>query len=553
MAGVSGEAKGDGEFEFDLDLDDLDDETLQKLLDEDPNLEEELRALEAAERQHDEAADEEVSSPPVTDDLPPAVTPDDQPPASVEDDRVDALDDFDFASSAAMQSGPPPAVREQEEGNIAPEPTSTASPPAPMGDSFMQGVPPGPLPEETDTTALNIAPIPRINVHVFTQNEATTLIVEKAAADRRMSKTHVTISAGDAASAAQIYAEEASPNLILIEASESPTSLLAGLDQLAEVCDPSSHVMIIGHLNDIQLYRSLIDRGVSDYIVAPRSPLQIIEAIGKIYTDPAVSTIGRSFVFVGARGGVGSSTICHNVAWALAEEYASDTVLLDLDLPFGTASLDFERDPSQGLAEALSSPERLDSVLLDRLLQEVTKRLSIFSAPNMLERTYELSPENFEIVIDLVRQAAPSVVVDLPHIWSPWSQHVLHGADEIVITATPDLSSFRNAKNLVEVIKAHRANDAPPILLLNQMGVPKRPEVPVEQFEEALDLEALSVFPWDPAAFGQASTNAETLIELNPKSKCAVALRTVSERLLGQTQSAKKQRLSLKSLFSLGR
>ena len=104
------------------------------------------------------------------------------------------------------------------------------------------------------------------------------------------------------------------------------------------------------------LYRELLRRGVSEYVVAPVRVQQIIEAISAVYSDPAAGPVGQLIAFVGAKGGVGSSTVCHNTAFAIADTLESDVVIADLDLPFGTAGLDFNQDPIQGIADALSSP-----------------------------------------------------------------------------------------------------------------------------------------------------------------------------------------------------
>ena len=159
-----------------------------------------------------------------------------------------------------------------------------------------------------------------------------------------------------------------------------------------------------------------------------------------------------------------------------------NTAIVDLDLPFGTLGLDFNEEPGQGVADALSAPERLDDVLLDRLLLKGGEHLSLFTAPALLERDYDAEPEAYEAVIDAVRKATPCVIVDLPHAWSPWVRQTLLAADEIVIVATPDLASLRNAKTFADLLKQNRPNDAPPKLVLNQVGVPKRPEIPVEGF-----------------------------------------------------------------------
>lgn len=541
MAGAPVNAENEDDFDFDLDfdldnLDDMDDEELQKLLEQDPELEAELRAIEEAE------LTERNSSQSVTETaLPPAFSSEDT--AFIEASGEDLDDQFGEQFSDAMDNNvgqiPPPEL-----------PPAVAPPPPVDINPLEEGQVSDASFDETFTPfRVTLPPIPRINIHAFCLTEGVSSLIEKSSMDRRLSKAHLTIYTGGVERAAEVYEFESSPNLVIIETGADASEMIDGLDRLATVCDPSTRVICIGQLNDIRLYRDLMDRGVSEYLVRPRSPLQLISAIGDLYTDPDAPAVGRSYVFVGARGGVGSSTVSHNVAWGLAEEYQSDTVLVDLDLAFGTASLDFEHDPSQGLSEALSAPERLDDVLLDRLLQKCSDRLSLFVAPNLLDRDYDLPAESYEAVLEMVRKTAPSVVIDLPHVWSSWSRQVLQRADEIVITATPDLASFRNTKNIVETIRAHRANDSEPILVLNQVGVPKRPEVPAEQFAEAAGIEPSVIIHWDPVAFGIASTNAEAVLEAAPKSKSSAAFRDIAARLTGR-EMIKSKSFSLKSLFS---
>ena len=206
-------------------------------------------------------------------------------------------------------------------------------------------------------------------------------------------------------------------------------------------------------------------------------------------------------------GGAGSSTLAHTVGWCVAEELHINTTIVDLDLPFGTTGLDFNDEPGQGIVDALSSPERLDDVLLDRLLIKRGEHLSIFATPASLDRDYDISAESFESVLEAVRQSTPCVIVDLPHLWAPWIKATLLAADDIVIVATPDLASLRNTKNIVELIRQARPNDAPPKLVLNQVGVAKRPEIPAKDFAETIGLEPSLILPYDPAVFGQAANN----------------------------------------------
>ena len=137
-------------------------------------------------------------------------------------------------------------------------------------------------------------------------------------------------------------------------------------------------------------------------------------------------------------------------------------VVADLDLPFGTANINFDQDRAQGIAEAVFAPNRIDEVYLDRLLARCAEHLSLLAAPSTLDRDYDFEPDAFADLIDTVQRSAPTLVLDVPHAWNGWARTTLPRADEIVITATPELANLRNAKNLVDTLKKLRPNDPPP-------------------------------------------------------------------------------------------
>ncbi len=186
--------------------------------------------------------------------------------------------------------------------------------------------------------------------------------------------------------------------------------MLGELDRLAESCDAGTKVVVIGHINDVILYRELLEarrqrvsgrrrcRRSSSWRASPTST-----------TIPRPIRSATCIAFIGAKGGVGSSTVCHNTSWALSEVVEEQRRRRRPRLAFGTTGLDFNQDPVQGIAEALSSPERLDEVLLDRLLTKCSEHLSIFAAPVLLDRDYDISADACDMVIDVVRQNVPYV------------------------------------------------------------------------------------------------------------------------------------------------
>jgi pilus assembly protein CpaE len=377
-------------------------------------------------------------------------------------------------------------------------------------------------------------PVPRISIGAFVEFPDSGAALQRAGSDRRLAKAHMNVQLGGIQAAVDHFHGQVTPNLLIVETRLNGQAALEELDKLAEVCDPTTKVVVVGRVNDVELYRELMRRGASEYLVAPLNPLHLIEVTSGLYLDPEAAPIGRVVAFVGARGGAGSSSLAHNVGWCVAEELSINTTIVDLDLPFGTTGLDFNEEPTQGVPDALSAPERLDDVLLDRLLVKHGDHLSIFGTTAALDREIEASPDAFEAVLEAVRQSTPCVVVDLPHVWTPWVKATLIGADDIVIVATPDLASLRNAKNIVELLRQHRPNDTPPRLVINQVGVAKRPEIPAKDFAETLGLEPALVMPFDPQLFGQAANNGQMLNEIAPKSPTAIGIRRLAEIVTGR-------------------
>ncbi|WOS62873.1 AAA family ATPase [Sinorhizobium fredii] len=399
-----------------------------------------------------------------------------------------------------------------------------------------------------------LRPLPRISIHAFCESEAMQRLMERCGQDRRMAKVSLRITGGSIAAAANMFASVSTPNLIILETATEPRSLLAELAPLAAVCDPSTKVVIIGRHNDIALYRELIRNGISEYMVAPVAMADLLGAIAAIFVDPEAEPVGRSLAFIGAKGGCGSSVIAHNCAWGISNLFSTETILADLDLPYGTANIDFDQDPPQGISEAVSAPDRLDEVFLDRLLTKCSEHLSLLAAPSMLDRAYDFEAGAFQPILEILQRSAPVSVLDIPHGWSDWIRSVLGEADEVVITAIPDLASLRNTKNLLDALKKLRPNDRAPHLVLNQVGMPKRPEIAPNEFCESLEIEAAAIIPFDAVLFGNAANSGRMIGEIDRKSPAAETFSQLAHLLTGRTAIKKARRGGLgKVLAKLGR
>ena len=379
-----------------------------------------------------------------------------------------------------------------------------------------------------------IAPAPRVSVQAFCETAETASVVQASAEDRRLSKVHLRMQMGGIAAALEAYKSSPTPNVVILESEDRGNGILASLDELADVCDAGTRVIVIGRHNDVVFYRELIRRGISDYMIAPVTSIDVVRTVCSLFNAPDAKPVGKILAVVGAKGGVGASAVAHNIAWAVARDMHLDSVIADLDLPFGTAGLDYNQDPPQGIADAVYAPDRVDTAFVDRLLSKCTDHLSLLAAPATLDRVYDFGVEAFDPIFDVLRGTVPYIVLDVPHQWTAWTRRVLIGADDILIVAAPDLASLRNAKSMIDLLRGSRPNDRRPLYCLNMVGVPKRPEIKPADFAKAIEDQPLAIIPFEPQMFGTAANNGQMIAEIASSHRISETFRSLARTLTGR-------------------
>ena len=179
-----------------------------------------------------------------------------------------------------------------------------------------------------------ITPAPRVSIQAFCETVETAAAIQAAGEDRLLGKAHLKIQMGGITATAKAYSNAPTPNVIMIESGSA--GLLAGLNSLAEVSDVGTRVIVIARQNDVLPYRELARRGISDCLISPLGAIDVVRSICGLFSSPEAKPLGRVIAVTGAKGGVGASTVAHNIAWAIASDLQIDTVIVDLDLAFGT-------------------------------------------------------------------------------------------------------------------------------------------------------------------------------------------------------------------------
>lgn len=392
------------------------------------------------------------------------------------------------------------------------------------------------VPAEQDTPvtaeAANVRlMLPRVSIDAFTTNTDVLQAVEQAMRDRRATRVEAQLFEGGFRQAIEHYSAQQPADIIIIECIEPSEMLPAQIDALADLCPPSTRLLLIGSDNNVELYRRLLRLGVSDYLVRPVAPLGLIEALAGIMGEDDEETRGHVLAFVGARGGTGASTVAQNVAHGLAHKFNATTILIDADVGFGTASLQFDISPARTLDDAIKEGEALDKEVLERLVHWRDRRFGIIAAPVRPDEAIAPSREQIRRVIEQARRVARYVVLDVPQGWGPLATEVMVMADSVTLVATPDLVALRNTRTLMQMIKVLRPNDPAPLLILNQKPARGKSFVTAAEFSSTLSCPLTAEIQSDPETLSAAQMAGKILLEHAPKSQVAVQIMDLTSKL----------------------
>ncbi len=398
--------------------------------------------------------------------------------------------------------------------------------------------------------------IPRITVEAWAQSESVTSAVRTAYDSRHMIRAKSKeLSEGSPEDAIQYYTDRATPDLLVIEINFDEAGTRAYLESLKDRCSEKTQVVLIGRINDVRFYKDMIDEGVSEYILAPVDGMRLVDVIGKIYQTNQFNNAGRLSLFIGACGGVGSTTLALNTAYAAAEKLDAPTLLVDMDVGYGSIQLNLNStEGGQDIGQALFNDRSVDEGFIAQLIQRVTNRLDVIMSPSTLERNLDLSQEHVDRVMDALRSSAPHTIIDMPHHWSQWVRSTMALANDIVIVTQPDMVGLRNTKQIFQMLQGMRRDTSHPQYIINMAGRAKRDEVKTNHFVEAIGIQPLMVINDDPKAFSLSSNEGRPIVQRDTNSQLTSQFTEIASALQGNGRpgTSSKVQTKAKSSVSLG-
>lgn len=333
------------------------------------------------------------------------------------------------------------------------------------------------------------------------------------------------INKGGLRNAIQSLSVSASPQILFVDLAESGDPL-NDINALAEVCEPGTVVIAAGQVNDVRLYRDLVASGIQDYLLKPLQPDMLREAFGHAqamlnapkHVEAAVDRPHSAIAVIGARGGVGASTIATSIAWLLADKEKRSTALLDLDVHFGTGALSLDLEPGRGLIDAIDNPSRIDGLFIERAMVRASEKLSVLSAEAPINAPLVTDGGAFRQLQDEMRTAFECTVVDLPRTMLVQHPHLVTDVQIAVIVTELTLAAARDTIRLLSWMKSN-APEATLFVLANRLHAGGQLEITRKDFEGSIERKIDYIVPFDQKLAAQAAKLGKPLVEAGKNSK----------------------------------
>ncbi len=346
---------------------------------------------------------------------------------------------------------------------------------------------------------------------------------------------------GDVGAALDMLSDMPTPECIFVDLGHS-SSPLDELDKLAGVCDPGTQVIAMGIVNDISVFRDMLDAGVADYLLKPVTPDRLKQAYEKAIApthkgEGSAKALADVIVVVGTRGGVGASMVSTNVAWILAHENKKKVGLVDLDPYFGNTATLLNLEPGRGLSEALDEPDRIDNVFVERTMIKEHDNLMILAAEEAMQNEVPMDASSIETVIEKLRENFQVLIVEPPHGNMQAIKAAIRMATHIVFVSNYSVVGMRDMIRLSGLANQLAAGTRQ-IVLANQ-GTAGKSDVNAKDFESVTGLAVDVEIPSDTRGVAAALNAGAALPTGAPKSPVLRTLRKLCSTLYGEAAMGK--------------
>ena len=393
--------------------------------------------------------------------------------------------------------------------------------------------------------------LPPAQIHLFSDDKETIETFTTLAADWRFGRITMSNRGTNLDDAIQHYARRKSPTLILIQTNDTGQDFQDKLGDLAEVCNEGTAAIVLGPVNDVQLYRHLTSMGISDYLVKPIETEQLVGAIASSLQEIVGAVDSHLMAMMGVKGGVGATTIAAMISHTLSSDFHAKTLILDASGGASTLWNHFGFSPSGTMIEATRAVVDKDDDSFNRLIIKNSDMLHILNsgAESILDNP--VATQAFEMLLDKCLSIYPNVIVDLSKAPTQIIRMVTARANSIGIVATPRVPDLSITKLLLKDL-----NELPgsagrnPHIFLNKSGLSKTSDIASVDAKEALKSDNITPIQWDGALFANAENSGEFIGKQVGYKKLSKTLAPAITKMTGHIEKSDDKKSSGGGLLS---
>lgn len=390
----------------------------------------------------------------------------------------------------------------------------------------------------SDDNSFTSVLLPGSRVTLFTHDAETRATFESLAKDWRFARVEMNVVEGDVNTAISTYETYASPDLVIIQTEEIADSFTDRLEALGSVCVEGTGAIIVGPVNDVNLYRRLVSMGISDYLVKPLKGEALANDIASTLLKKIGATGSRLIAVMGAKGGVGATTMAQALAWVSSDVIGHKTFLMDASGGWSTMSIGLEFEPSTTLAEASRAAAERNEDSLTRMVHNASDKLFVLTTGGDVMLEDAVDPGHYEELLSYLMAIYPAVIVDLSQSPAALQRIVLSRANRVVMVTTPTLPSVRATRTLMQELKDIRGGNANVVdIVVNMQGYSAKNEVSKGQIEQGLDHSLAALVPFDPDLFTRAESQGKKLHQDKDGALITERLQRIVRQVLADTGS----------------
>ncbi len=351
----------------------------------------------------------------------------------------------------------------------------------------------------------------RLTVLAFLGDPATEQVLRDGLGD--MAANGMDIRRGTVRTAIAAMSKMQTPEVLIVDISGEEQPLHA-LGELSDVVEPGVRVLVIGDSDDVDFYRHITrGMGVMEYIFKPITREAVARHFAPLITRKNIGQEatrgGRVVAILGARGGVGATTIAGNLSWLLGVMAKRHTVFVESDIHMGSGALLLGGKTGPGLRMALETPDRIDPLFVERAAQPVAERLQVLASEEKLTEPLHYAPGAARRLIEALRVRYNFIIMDVPFLPMQSNRELIEYAHHRVIVMDPTLASVRDTLRLLGLPNGPWQPQSPTIVL-NRQGRPGG--LTRKQIEEALKVKIDIVIPDIPKQLNESASFGEPAI-----------------------------------------